>query len=346
MPIWFAFLLKNGISVVVPDYEGPKSALFAGFTAGYAILDSARATRNYLNWPADARVAMTGYSEGAHVTAWAANLAPSYAPELNIVGVTHGGTPIDMEISLKHFDDSPFSGFTLGGMHGMMAAYPKFNKTVTQHADPKLLEDLETIYAPPVCHAILRGPQFAGRPYMSMLKLSSEKGDVYSHPVVRHMLNRETMWSNKSSVGVGYPKFPRLIYHGRHDDVISFDAVQAYVNQQCSKPGVQIQFNVYEANAHTAPQLVLGGDLNAMQFVLEVMETNGKFRTPVACGMPSPSMLNAFTWGLTDILGGDIKAGFDALKKQADHAGGFGDIGFGSYVRNVAIGILEHLAPI
>lgn len=330
MPIWWEFLLMNGISVVVPDYEGPKSALFAGFQAGHAILDSARAVKAFLHWPDDARVAMTGYSEGAHVTAWAANLAPTYAPELNIVGVTHGGTPIDMELTLRRFDHTSFSGFALGGIHGMMAAYPKFNRTVSKYAQGRVLTDLATIYAPPVCHMILRGPSFAGVPYMNMLNLPGE--DPYNYPVVRHVLDRETMWNNKSSVGVGYPKFPRMIYHGRHDDVIDFDAIQAYVDQQCSRPGVQIQFNVYEANAHTDPQLVIGGDLNAMQFVLEVMETNGRFKRPVPCGMPSPTLLNAATWGLDDILGGNVAAGVRTLQEQAANVG-FASLGFGEMVR-------------
>lgn len=163
VPIWFDFLLGNGVSVVVPDYEGPKSALFSGFTAGYSILDSARAVRNLLNWADDAEVAMTGYSEGAHVTAWAANLSPSYAPDLNIVGVTHGGTPIDMEITLKHFDGTDFSGFSLGGIYGMMVAYKDFREAVEQHGSQELKDDIHTASNPPVCHSLLRGADYAGK---------------------------------------------------------------------------------------------------------------------------------------------------------------------------------------
>lgn len=310
VPVWFNFLLSKGITVVVPDYEGPKSALFAGFQAGYAILDSARAVKNYLHWPADAKVTMTGYSEGAHVTAWAANLAPSYAPELNIAGVSHGGTPIDMELTLKHFDNTSFSGFTLGGMHGIMAAYPKFNRTISAHASPRVLNDLATIYKPPVCHSILRGAAYANVAYMEMLNLPS--GDPYNDPVVRSVLNRETLWANKSSVGVGYPKFPRMIYQGRHDDVISYDAVRAYVEQQC-KHGANIQFNTYTANAHTAPQLVIGGDLNAMLFTLQVLGIDGQKYVQVPCGSPTPSLLNVFTNGVDDILGLDILGALQQL---------------------------------
>ena len=59
----------------------------AGYTSGYSILDSGRAVIEYMNWPSDAKMGMTGYSEGAHATVWASNLHPSYAPEVNIVRV-------------------------------------------------------------------------------------------------------------------------------------------------------------------------------------------------------------------------------------------------------------------
>lgn len=331
VPIWIDFLLSNGISVVLPDYEGPKSALFAGFTAGYAILDSARAVRAALNWKNDAQVAMTGYSEGAHVTAWAANLQPSYAPDLNVVGVTHGGTPIDMELTLKHFDGTSFSGFTIGGIHGMIAAYPhKFKPAVKQYGGGDLHNDLHTITHPPVCHEILRGPQFAGKKYLEMFNVPNGQ-DIYDWEPFRYVLDRETLWNNKSSVGVGYPKFPRMIYHGNQDDVINFQAVQAYVEQQCAH-GADIQFNVYTANAHTAPQLVIGGDLNAMRFILEVFNLNGHTLTKLPCGMPTPSLLNAGTWALDAILGFDIIGSFQRLTGQI---GTFQNIGFGPHVNSV-----------
>lgn len=317
----------HGISVVVPDYEGPKSALFSGFTAGYAILDSARAVRNFFHWPNTAEVAMTGYSEGAHVTAWAANLAPSYAPDLNIVGVTHGGTPIDMELTLKHFDNTSFSGFTIGGLHGMMVSYKKFKKAIKRVASVEVINDLENIRKPPNCHSVLRGPDYANKPYMSMLKIRGGK-NPYEWGPIRHVLDRETLWNNKSSVGVGYPTFPRMIYHGDHDDVISFEAVKAYVEQQCEH-GAQIQFNVYEANAHTAPQLVIGGDLNAMRFVLEVFKIDGHAFTPVTCGFPTPSLLNYGTWLVDAVLGGNTAQAFDEIRDQIAL---FRRIGFGANV--------------
>lgn len=330
VPIWFDFALSNGISVVVPDYEGPKSALFGGFTAGYAILDSARAVRQQLGWKQDAMVTMTGYSEGAHVTAWAANLQPSYAKDLNVVGVTHGGTPIDMETTLKHFDKTSFSGFTVGGFHGMMVAYKKFRKAIEGAANEELLKDLNAIKQPNVCHAVLRGADYANKPYVEMINVPGG-GSFYDWEPARWVLDRETLWDNKTNVGVGYPTFPRMIYHGNADDVISFDAVKAYVEQQCAK-GADIQFNVYTANAHTAPQLVLGGDLNAMKFVLEVFQLNGHTRLHLPCGLPTPSLLNAGTWALDTILGFDVAGSFQRLMGQI---GEFSSVGFGPHVNKV-----------
>lgn len=45
---------------------------------------------------------MWGYSGGAIAVGWAAALLDSYAPELNVVGASHSGTPADLRsVALK-----------------------------------------------------------------------------------------------------------------------------------------------------------------------------------------------------------------------------------------------------
>ena len=89
-------LLNDGVAVVVPDYEGPESQWTAGVQAGHAVLDSIRAAESFP--PAGlggegTRVGIWGYSGGGQATAWASELQPTYAPELNVVGVAEGGVP-------------------------------------------------------------------------------------------------------------------------------------------------------------------------------------------------------------------------------------------------------------
>jgi hypothetical protein len=104
-------LATQGWTMVFPDYEGPYSAYGAGKLSGQATLDGIRAALSFepLGLSADTPVGMWGYSGGALATSWAASLHPSYAPELNIVGVASGGTPADVFGVVRGAEDTIFS---------------------------------------------------------------------------------------------------------------------------------------------------------------------------------------------------------------------------------------------
>jgi alpha-beta hydrolase superfamily lysophospholipase len=84
-------LLEHGLVVAATDYQGlgtPGLARFSvGLAAGHAVLDAARAARQLDGAAASARVVLAGHSEGGHAVLWAAELAASYAPELQVTGV-------------------------------------------------------------------------------------------------------------------------------------------------------------------------------------------------------------------------------------------------------------------
>jgi hypothetical protein len=91
--------LLAGETVVIPDTEGEEADFAAGPVYGYNTLDSLRAA---LSSPATGltsttKIGLAGYSGGAIATEWAAQLAPSYAPEINsdIVGAAMGGVLVD-----------------------------------------------------------------------------------------------------------------------------------------------------------------------------------------------------------------------------------------------------------
>jgi len=87
------YYLAQGDIVTVPDFEGTNLAWMTGRLSGYGALDAIRATESYLGTGAAPKVGMSGYSGGSVATNWASELAPAYAPELNIVGVAEGGIP-------------------------------------------------------------------------------------------------------------------------------------------------------------------------------------------------------------------------------------------------------------
>ena len=80
--------LAKGWAVVVTDYQGPRDAYGAGRMEGHAVLDGIRATlaSPEAGLSARTKVGIWGYSGGGLATGWAAELQPSYAPELNVAG--------------------------------------------------------------------------------------------------------------------------------------------------------------------------------------------------------------------------------------------------------------------
>lgn len=119
--------LAQGWAVVMTDYEGPQSQYGAGWQAGRATLDGIRAAVNFApaGLGADTPVGMWGYSGGGLATAWANELEPTYAPELNIVGAAQGGVPPDLAAVARQIDGGPFSGIYFAVSVGLSRAYPE-----------------------------------------------------------------------------------------------------------------------------------------------------------------------------------------------------------------------------
>ncbi|TFI42064.1 lipase [Rhodococcus sp. 1R11] len=126
IPAVQAFLAKN-YAVVVTDHEGPRQAYAAGRMAGHAVLDALRAMVRLpeLGLPASSPIAVTGYSGGAIATGWTAQLAPSYAPEVNLVGAAFGGPPTDYRILLTSMNGNVASTLFLSAALGVAREYPE-----------------------------------------------------------------------------------------------------------------------------------------------------------------------------------------------------------------------------
>jgi hypothetical protein len=102
--------LLAGRTVVVADTEGENADFAAGPEYGLNTLDSLRAA---LAAPATGlsstrKIGLIGYSGGAIATEWAAELAPTYAPEVNakLVGAAMGGVLVDPAHNLHYVEGS------------------------------------------------------------------------------------------------------------------------------------------------------------------------------------------------------------------------------------------------
>jgi len=103
--------LTAGHAIVIADTEGQSADFAAGPEYGINTLDAIRAA---LASPATglggagAKVGLIGYSGGAIATGWAAELAPSYAPDVDakLVGASMGGVLVDPAHNLHYVDGS------------------------------------------------------------------------------------------------------------------------------------------------------------------------------------------------------------------------------------------------
>ncbi|MFF7525055.1 lipase family protein [Streptomyces pseudovenezuelae] len=125
-----AALLRAGYAVAATDgpgyLDGQTHRYVAGTDSGHALLDIARAAPAVpgSGLSRQARVGLWGYSEGGAASLWAAQLAASYAPGLNVVGDASGGVPGDLKEVAAGLDGSAFAGFLADAAVGIQAAYP------------------------------------------------------------------------------------------------------------------------------------------------------------------------------------------------------------------------------
>lgn len=111
-----ADLLDRGYAVVYTDYTGmgvpgPGSYL-VGDTEGRNVLDAARAARTVLGPEASDRVVLWGHSQGGQAVLFAAQLAASYAPDLDVRAVAVAAPAIDLA-SLMRADIGDVSGVSI-----------------------------------------------------------------------------------------------------------------------------------------------------------------------------------------------------------------------------------------
>ncbi|MFF7562781.1 lipase family protein [Streptomyces pseudovenezuelae] len=125
-----AALIRAGYAVAATDgpgyLDGQTHRYVAGTDSGHALLDIARAAPAVpgSGLSRQARVGLWGYSEGGAASLWAAQLAASYAPGLNVVGDASGGVPGDLKEVAAGLDGSAFAGFLADAAVGIQAAYP------------------------------------------------------------------------------------------------------------------------------------------------------------------------------------------------------------------------------
>lgn len=213
-------LLAAGWAVAVPDYEGPGSHYAAGPQAGHAVLDGIRAVRNFGQGGITSAnpVALDGYSGGAQATGWAAQLQPSYAPEIKLTGAAMGGTPADLTAVARSLDGGIFSGFEFAASWGIDKEWPESGIDSILNAQGKA--DFAAIANQ--CESTLLS-NFSGK----TLSSDTTVADPLSYGPVAAVLAEDKL-------GASVPMTPIYDYHAVTDEIVPVAQDDALVSSWCS----------------------------------------------------------------------------------------------------------------
>ncbi|KAF7592370.1 hypothetical protein BBP40_000354 [Aspergillus hancockii] len=253
--------LNQGWWVVTTDYEGLNAHFSAGVISGQATLDGVRMALNEgpkLGLSKDARYAMWGYSGGSIAVNYAAELQPTYAPELNFVGAAAGGNIANLSSTLSTVNKGPFAGLAFGSIDGLSKAYPNVSEWLDRSLIPEKRADFQS----------LASSCLIGEGTHGLLK------DVYSF-----FVNGEASFAEKVPVSImrlagqmgirGTPKMPMYIYKPVHDEISPGADTDELVDTYCSD-GATIEYIRDLVGGHAS--LWITGSANALGWIADRLD--------------------------------------------------------------------------
>jgi len=275
-----AFMLDyvhQGFTVVTSDYEGPTDDYGAGHQSGYATLDAIRAAEHVLGvQPPATPVGMVGYSGGSIASEWASELAPRYAPELDLIGVAEGGIPADYIHTTAYIDgSSSWAGAIPAVTLGLIRAY---KLDLAKYASANGMQIFKQVE-----QGCLNPTAYPGLKLADLLK--PQYKDWKKVPIFVRIFNASIMSE------AGTPREPLLMgvgnADGTGDGVMITKDVQQLAYIYCTR-NVPVQFHVYSNSDHVeaAPQF----EAQAIRFFQQVYAGQA---VPNDCGSFGPG--NPFT---------------------------------------------------
>ncbi|MFI0445661.1 lipase family protein [Actinomadura sp. 6N118] len=245
--VWSTQLLDKGWAVAMPDHEGPKSVFMAGPQAGHAVLDGIRAVKNFTGAPGIGKFnawTLNGYSGGAQATGWAAQMQPSYAPDVKLKGAAMGGTPADPEAVARFLDGGPFSGFEAAAAASLATEFPEMN------IDPLLNEEGRKAIAQARGKCLT---EILGAFAFKKLSDYSTVPDPLAAPSVRAVLKLNTM-------GAAAPAAPIFNYHANTDEIVPVAQADKLVKDWCAK-GAKVQTTRSWIGEHALEMVFKNGEV-------------------------------------------------------------------------------------
>ncbi|ARU59327.1 triacylglycerol lipase [Oleiphilus messinensis] len=256
--------LQRGYAVLVSDNPGYTNdsgvtPYMVGKAQAHAALDIVTAAGEIPGAiDPNAKLGIWGYSQGGQTAAWAGELQPSYAPQLNLVGVASGGTPADLLDTAFYLNGSTGSSFFLGAIIGLSTQYP---------AEIPIEDEINA--AGSAALATAKNQCI----FESLFEFMNDDIDQYTLgnrgldelltelPEAAAVVEEQSMAQEKM-------KAPLYLYHGQADEFIPLDQNYDLKRQYC-RLGSNVTFDLYPSE-HVVTQF------QAAPFVLDWLDNRMK----------------------------------------------------------------------
>ena len=233
-------MLRDGVRVVMTDYIGlgtPGMHTYMNrVDQGHAMLDAARVLPALTD--EQSPVGFWGYSQGGGAAASAAELASTYAPEVDVRGTYAGAPPADLEVVAGAVDENLIVGVLGYTINGLLQAHPELEDAVEAIINPLGEQMLEATRTQCIGDTVIAfGPVGATLPSPSSMMTEDGRSlqeHIRSNPNLKAMVDRQL-------IGTMRPNAPVLVVNNTNDDAIPHDQAAALADRWAAL-GADVEF--------------------------------------------------------------------------------------------------------
>ena len=241
-------LFDAGYVVAVTDYEGLGTPgvhpYGAGVSAGRTMLDIARAAVTLKESDAQPEVVIYGESAGGHAALFATDIAPEYAPELEVLGTVAQTPLLSLVGAMRQGPSSPqLHGYLMMFLVGLNEAYPERAPLEAVLTEQGLAERDEVTEQ--CSNDVLR--HFGGRLGALLLKNPIEV------PSWMSVLEENSVVADRF-------EGPMLLTKGAKDEVLPKALTDTFAAELCAA-GVPVEYRVYPDASHASVTGAAAGDV-------------------------------------------------------------------------------------
>lgn len=291
--VFITAALEKGWVVTVPDHLGTKSAFLANNLSGQATLDNIRAalaSTEFTNISPDATITMWGYSGGSLASGFAAELQPTYAPELKIAGAALGGTVPKILPVIDATNKGLFTGLIPAGIQGLANEYPSAAQLIAENVLPSKAAAFNKTQTLCLAGDITT---YIGQDIYSYVS----DPNIFTGPVATALLDANAM-------GQHVPGIPLYIYKSAGDEVSPVDNTDELVSQIYCPGGARVQYLRDELSEHASMAILGAPDA----FIWLEARMNGEpvdagcSTSTVVTSLTDPSTLLSLGAGIVEVL--------------------------------------------